>query len=295
MKFRTVKYFLKEGFSNVWANKRMSVASAGVILAVLLLFGTLFLLAVNFGSIANRAQDQPLSAFISDSADSKMINSIQASIMKLPGVKSIKKVTKEQGFQELQEKIPEHKDLLIGLGPDFIPFKMIISLENPSYAQSVINTVSKINGVDKVKYDQSTMDKLVKIIKIVRVFLYIMLVVLGIIALFIIMYTIKLTVFARRREINIMKYVGATDWFIKWPFVIEGIIIGLLGSIVAVVIIISGYNYLYGVVGATGIALVQMVSMDSFMRRETFLIFVLLGSIIGAVGSTISVRKYLDV
>ena len=295
MKFRTVKYFLREGFSNVWTNKRMSAASACVVLAVLLLFGTLFLLAINFGNIANRAQDQPLSAFILDSADSNTIISIENSIKKLPGVKSVKKLTKEQGFIELQEKIPEHKELINGLGSAFIPYKMIINLKDPDYAQSVINVVSKIKGVDKVKYDQSTMDRLMKIIEIVRIFLYIMLAVLGMIALFIIMYTIKLTVFSRRREINIMKYVGATDWFIKWPFIIEGIIIGLLGSMVAVIIIIFEYNYLHGVVGNTGIALVQMVPMDLLMKREMFLLFALLGGSIGAIGSVISVRKYLDV
>lgn len=295
MKFRTIKYFIKEGFADVWANKRMSIASACVIMLTLFMFGGIFLIAVNFGSMSEKLSDQPILAYVTKTTDSKAVSTIRDSIKKIPGVKSVNIVSREQGFKELQDTIPGYEKLLHGINPSFLPFKMVVNVSDPLAAQTVKGAISKISGVENVVYAQTTMDKLLRIIKIIKLILYFVIVILGIMALFIIIYTIKLTVFSRRREINIMKYVGATDWFIKWPFVIEGIFIGILGAFVSAILMLICYDYIYGIVGATSVSIIEMVPINSAMRNEIFLIFILLGSSIGAIGSVISVRKYLDV
>lgn len=295
MKFRTVEYFLKEGFSNVWASKRMSIASACVIMLTLFIFGGVFLLAVNFDNVSKKMTDQPIMAFLSKTTNNINVSLIQDSIKAIDGVKNVQIISKEQGLKELQDTIPGYEKLLQGINSSFLPTKMVVYLDSPLNAQTVKTAISKIGGIDNVVYAQSTMDKLLRIINVFKLILYFVIAILGITALFIIIYTIKLTVFSRRREINIMKYVGATDWFIKWPFVIEGIFIGILGAFVSALIMIISYKYLYGIVGNTSISIIQMVPMNSLMSKELFLIFILMGSSIGAVGSVISVRKYLNV
>lgn len=296
MKIRTIKYFLKEGFSNIFANKWMSIASAGVVLTTLYIFGIFFLLAVNIDSISSKVEDQPLEALFVETADSKVINDVTNKVKQIKGVKKVTLVTKEEGFNELKQDFAEYADLLNGLEPKkFLPDKLVINIDNPSAAQTVKSSVESIEDIKKVNYKKDTMEKLLMVTNIVRILSYVLIVVLGGIALFIVVYTIKLTVFARRREINIMKYVGATDWFIKWPFIIEGVVIGLAGAFAAIFLMFTSYNFLFNVIETTNVFLVKMIPLDSLMKNQLFYIFTILGSGIGAVGSIISVRKYLYV
>lgn len=298
MKVRSVKYFIKEAFSNIWVNKWMGIASTIVVLVLLLLFGTLFLFAVNFDkSIGSIIKNQPMEAFFVENTDQKTITSVTDKIKKINGVGNTEFITKEQGFEELKKSFGEHKDLFAGLNPkDFLTDKLRITINNPEQSQTIKTSIEAIKEIKKVNYvDKVVMDKALKVSAILRALLCIAVSILGIIALFIIIYTIKLTVFSRRREINIMKYVGATDWFIRWPFVIEGIIIGLVGAIIAAVIIQLGYNYVYLAFNAIGVKTFKMIQLDAGLIRNMFIIFTLVGSGIGAIGSLISVRKYLDV
>ncbi len=298
MKVRNSKYFLKEALSNILTNKWMSVASSIVVLVLLLMFGTLFLFAINFdNSIGTVIKNQPIEAFFFENTDQKLIKSVSDNIKKIDGISNIKHVTKEQGFEELKKDFKDHGDLFAGLNPkDFLTDKLVITISKPEQSQTIKASIEAIKEIKKVNYvDKAVMDKALKASKIVRGILFIAVSMLGIIALFIIIYTIKLTVFARRREINIMKYVGATDWFIRWPFVIEGIIIGLVGAFFANILIQLGYNYIYAVFDTIGTNTFKMIQLDESIKRNMFIIFTLVGSGIGAIGSLISVRKYLDV
>ena len=295
MKVRNIKYFIKEGFTNIWANKWMGIASACVVLTTLYIFGIFFLFAINVDNMSGQVEDQPMNAFTIDSVDKTMAEQVKTKIEKIVGVKKVVLVTKEEGLNELKQEFDNHKDLLSGLPPNFLSYKLVININNPLDADKVKTSIEGIKEIKKVEYAKDIMEKLTKVTRIVRIVSYSIIVVLGFIALFIIMYTIKLTVFSRRREINIMKYVGATDWFTRWPFVIEGIIIGLAGAIIAIILVIISYNYFYNIIGSVGAMSIKLITLNNAMKEQIFILFALLGGTIGAVGSIVSVRKYLDV
>lgn len=296
MKFRTAKYFIKEGFSNIWANKWMNLASSIVVFTTLYIFGIFFLFTINIDNITGKVEDQPMNAFAVDSiTDKKSAETVKGKIEKIDGVKIVKLVSKEEGLNEIKQGLDDHEELLAGIKPDFLSYKFVVNISNPQDAERIKTTIESLKEIKKVKYPKEAMEKLLGITNICRILSYAVIGVLGTITLFIIIYTIKLTVFARRREINIMKYVGATDWFIKWPFVVEGVIIGLIGAFLATMLILSSYSYLFNVVGSINIMSIQLISLNPLVERKIFFIFTLLGSVIGAVGSIISVRKYLDV
>lgn len=298
MKARNCKYFLKEAFSSIWINKWMGIASTIVVLVLLLMFGTLFLFAINFNnSLGDLIKNQAMEAFFLEDANQNTMDSVIAKIKNINGVEKTQFFTKEQGFDEFKNKLGNHKDILVGYSPkDIATAKVKITLNKPELSQSIKTTIESMKEIKKVNYvDKAIIDKALKVRAIIRALLFIAVSILGVVALFIIIYTIKLTVFSRRREINIMKYVGATDWFVRWPFVIEGIIIGLVGAILAAIIIQLGYNYIYTVFDEVGANTFKLIQLDAGIKRNMFIIFTLVGSGIGAIGSLISVRKYLDV
>ncbi|HEX3032744.1 MAG TPA: FtsX-like permease family protein, partial [Bacillota bacterium] len=153
--------------------------------------------------------------------------------------------------------------------------------------------IEKLQGVEKVKYGQGVVEKLFVITRWIRMSGLAIMGLLSLAAVFLISTTIRLTVFARRREISIMKYLGATDWFIRWPFVLEGIMLGLAGALVSVLMLYFGYHSLLQVVTTT-LPFVPMQKETSIILNVYELI-VALGAVIGALGSLISVRKYLKV
>ena len=294
MKLRTTKYVVKEGFINTYRNVLMSLASIGVVTATLFVFGFIWLLTVNLNHNTNSFKENPvICVFCSPELDESQIDTIQKSIEGDSRIKEFNKVSKEEAFKKAEEMLGEDKVVLEGIGNDFLPVSFEIKLNNLEEAEFVAATLREIPGVGKVKYSQNEVEIVSKTIYWVQIGSSFLIVLLLIISIFIISNTIKLTVFARRKEINIMKYIGATDWFIRWPFIVEGVIIGLVGALVSFGAISIIYTFAFDWI-SKGIKLISIIKISE-VAVQLLLIFSVIGANVGAVGSAISIRKYLRV
>ena len=169
-----------------------------------------------------------------------------------------------------------------------------VTFSDLSKSEQTIDELEKIDGIAKIQRNEEAIEKLVKVANYIQTFSLWIIVALAIVSIFIISNTIKLTVYTRRKEINIMKFVGATDWFIRWPFIIEGIFIGLIGAGASIALIMSGYSLLVGVVDSLGIAFITLKPLGDLLGI-IISSSLGLGAILGGIGSFISVRKHLNV
>ena len=295
MKIRTVKYFIGEGISGIWSNRLMSLASIGIVMAALVVFGLFIVATVSVNFIGTQIQQQhEIKVFIDENVSDWKLEEIGRKINQIPFVNKCILETKEQALENYKEQLGDRAVLLEGLEDDN-PLRdaYIIQVEDIQHAAYVLERVERIEGISNIKSAEEVVDILLKIRDVIRMTSLGMMLLLAFIGLFIISNTIKIAVFSRRKEINIMKYVGATDWFIRWPFIIEGMIIGLLGALLALGIVLYGYQYLVDYIYKT-INIFHLKHVDEIFDMISML-FIIVGTVIGALGSAISIRKYLQV
>ncbi len=296
MKIRTAEYFIKEGFGNIWKNQLMSLASIGTVVASLIIFGIFILFNSNVNYIGQQIQNQQvIKAFIDESMTEEQVEAIGQQIKAIENVEKCELETKAQALENFKEQLGEDNEVLLeGLEQDNpLRDSYIITAKDISHTEQIITQLELIEGIVNIKGEIEVVDLLQKVTNSIQMVSLGIMAVLVLISIFIISNTIKLTVFARRKEINIMKFVGATDWFIRWPFIVEGIIIGFIGAIFALILIGYGYNYTINFIYQNTM-IFQLRSISSLLQGLT-LIFVLLGISIGTIGSAISIRKYLRV
>ena len=295
MKVRTIKHFIKEGITSVWLNRLMSVASICTVSATLMILGGFIMFSINLNYIGEQVQSyKEIQVFIDETKSESEKKQIGLKIEQIDYVKDSKFITKEQALKDYREKLGEKGNVLDGLEKDNpLRDSYMVSLVDIRFYDSVVRDLQKIEGIANIKSDRDVVDKLVKITSMLRVVMFWVMLLLSFIAIFIISNTIKLTVFARRKEINIMKYVGATNWFIRWPFILEGIIVGLIGCILALLLIGGSYKYIYDVISQT--TFIFELKHYSTVMQMVMPVFISLGVGIGALGSVFAIRKYLRV
>ncbi len=294
MKLRTTKYIVKEGLINTYRNALMSLASVGVVTASMIILGVFLAIAINLSYNTQKLKEQPqMQVFCEPELDDEQIAIIEKSIKSDSRVKKSTYVSKQEALIRAKEMLGNDQDVVEGLGDDFMPVSFIVELKNLKEAQDVVSAFKSIQGVGNVRYSQERVDIILKIATWVQIGNMALIIVLLAIAMFIISNTIKLTVFARRKEINIMKYIGATDWFIRWPFVVEGVIIGLVGAAIGFVSISIVYAIILRMV-TEEVNIFSLISLGE-LQFNVIYTFALVGIVIGTLGSTISIRKYLQV
>lgn len=294
MKLRTTKYIVKEGLINTYRNKLMSLASIGVVTASMIVLGLFLVITINLSHNTQILKEQPqMQVFCDPELDDEQIKEVEKVIKNDSRVKNYTFVSKQEALEKTKEMLGDDQEVIEGLGDDFLPVSFIIELNNLKEAPDVVSSFKSIQGVGNVRYSQERVDIVLKIATWVQIGNMVLIIILLAVAMFIIANTIKLTVFARRKEISIMKYIGATDWFIRWPFIVEGVIIGLFGAAIGFVVI----SLLYGLLSnkiIEGVNIISLVSLGELQFIVTYT-FALVGVLIGALGSTISIRKYLHV
>ncbi len=299
MKIRTVRHIIRDGFVNTYRNKLMTMASVVIVIASLIIFGFFLLVSYNLELNVKMWQEQPqMEVFCYTELDDTQVNRVEDSIKNDDKIAEYIRVTKEENFEKAKEKLGKGSDLLKGYGPDTFMESFIITLKDTQYSEEVVGALEKTSGVEKISYSQNAIDVITRISYWIKLGSSFMVAIFLVVSVFIISNTIKLTVFARRREINIMKYIGATDWFIRWPFVVEGVIISIIGAIIA--FIISAYGYA---------ALEDKFSQDLFLADsqlmkmvgisevwpQLILSYLVIGVVVGVIGSFLSIRKHLRV
>ena len=298
MKYNIFGYLIGEGFGNVFKNKKSTGASLMIMCATMIIFGIFLILGENINHFVDEIKsEQGFQVFLNKDATDEEIQKVGEEIKALDGVSTAEYKDKEYALNTMKEKLGDRAELIEGYGPDYFPPSYVVTLTDLNMSKDVQNKIMKFDNVTKITSSDQTVSTLLGLARGIKLVTGIILALLIVISIFIISNTIKLTVHARRKEISIMKYVGATNNFIRWPFIVEGMIIGIFASVISIVIVGGAYSLLAE--QAVNAQFMQAINMSLVgfkdMISSIIFVYMLLGIGIGALGSVISMRKYLKV
>lgn len=293
--FSSLGYFWKETFYSLFRNKFMAVASVLTVTLSMFILGVFLCAVLNINHMATYLENQvEMTVYLKDGLTTDQVMTVGKKLKALPDLKEIKFTNKDQAMAEFKNRLGDQQGILDAINGNPLPSSYSTSFATPASLKNAVNIVSKYQEVDSVQYGQDIIEQLYKVAQVIRIGGMILIVFLAGAELFIISNTIRLTVFARRREIQIMKYVGATNGFIRWPFIFEGMIIGFLGSGLASFILWEGYKMVLMEMTKAGLVFIPMISLWPFIGYITVMLLAA-SVIIGILGSTISLRKYMKV
>lgn len=297
MKLRTFRRHLREGVKNIGRNGWMTFASVSAVAVTLFLLGVFLILAMNVDHFMARVESQvEIKVYLAPNAKPEQVKAVETALRNLSGIKSIVYVSKAQGMEELKKRLGDKAELLEGLEKENpLPDRFDVKTYDPHQTPQVAEKIRQIPHVADVQYGKGWVEKLFDFTRMVRNVGLVFVVGLAFTAMFLIANTIKITIFARRREIEIMKLVGATNWFIRWPFFIEGMLLGLLGALLPIAVLWLGYHALLDVVRQDlSLFFIDLLPVTPLMTQVSLLL-VAIGMLIGMWGSLISMRRFLKV
>lgn len=296
MKISSIKYFISDSLKSIRRNKTISLASSATVAATLFILGVFMLSALNVQqAIKNVESKVEIKIFLREDITLGQQKELEKKIKSIDKIVDIRYESKEQAVEKFKEQIgEENKDLVKGLEKENpLPSSYIVKVKDPSMVTSVANDIKNLKGIEKIQEGKKIVDKIVSITKTVKWVGMVLFVILIGVSLFLIGNTIKITVYSRRKEIGIMKYIGATDWFIRWPFVIEGAILGITGAFIGFIVLYYLYDVVYSRM-ASALYLINFIKPTYVLTTMSWE-FILLGILIGAIGSILSIRKFLAV
>ena len=299
MKFRSIKYFFSEAFSGVIRNRLMSVASIGTVAACIFMIIISYCALTNVNYMLTQIEESiGISIFLEDDADADTVLALNDQLVTMEYVDSVRYISSEEALDEMKQSW-DAEDILSGFDETNNPLtgSFEVNLTDISHQSEVVEKIEQLDGVRKIRSSETETAFLVKLSHFLRIFGGVLILALAAISVVIITNTIKLSVFTRRTEISIMKYVGATDWFIRWPFIIEGIIIGIVGASIPIIIAWPLYNKLISIIYEQIPMIHSIVSFRFGIDIFSILLPVALifGALLGVLGSNISLRKHLNV
>lgn len=292
MKGASLKYLTKEGFRSVWVNKLMSLASIAVLMACLVIIGLGAMIFFNINALLDSVENQNvIIAFAQNDATDEDVSIIGNKIKALDNVEDCIFVPKDDALLEQRESMGADAALLDGLEENPLPDAYKVVVKDLNKFGDTVSQLKAIDGVQRVRESSDVAAKLVNIRKAVTIISVGIVALLFIVSLFIISNTIRITMFSRKLEISIMKAVGATNWFIRWPFMIEGVNLGVISCLVSFVVLIG----IYSGVQYTCSGLIDQFKLVNFWDYAWYIlgIFAAIGIFTGSVGSLISMSKYL--
>ena len=298
MRFNVFSYLIKEGFKSTFKQKKMTSASIIIMCATMFIFGLFFVIGENVNSVITQLEsEQGIQIFIDEDATDAEVETLEGQIKSIQGVNKVAFVSKEDALNSMKTTLGD-ENLFEGWDEENpFPASYFVTLTDLSLNEQVQNEILKLDNVDEIASENTTINRLRSLANGIQITTIVILALLIIISIFIIAYTIKLTVHARRREISIMKYVGATNNFIRGPFIVEGIIIGVISAIITLIILGLSYNAIMPNIG--GSILIQEMGLGLLSFSDMFslvlTVYLVLGVGIGVLGSVISMRKYLKV
>ena len=294
MKGASVGYLTREGFRNIWVNRLLSLATIVVLISCLVIVGSGALIFLNINSVLDLIEDQNVvMVYIEDAADETAIDTLKVQLLALDNVDDVQFVSREEAFERQKAAYGDKASLLDGLTADILPNAYKVTVKDIEAFDSTVGTIKQLDNVLQIHENSELAGKLASIRNAVSYISLGVIAILFFVSMFIVANTIRITIFNRRLEISIMKAVGATNSFIRWPFMVEGILLGLFSAVL-------GLGIEYGVYSVASIWLSDVMSMlggDVVPFNEyiwyIFGIFVFIGVFIGAFGSILSLNKYL--
>ena len=295
MSFSTKEYFIKETYKSIRRNGFMSFASISTVAVSLLVLGMFLLIFLNTNHLAQYLESQvQVSVYMQDSATAEDLKKVETKLKQMPGVVKVTPINKQQALARFEERLGDQKQLLDSLGKENpFPNSFEVQVDAPERIKTITPSIDQLPKVETAKFGQEVVEHLFSLTRILRIGGIILVIFLAMATLFIISNAIRLTVFARRKEVIIMKYVGATDWFIRWPFLLEGMTLGFFGAVIASLCLNSIYAGILERIHAT-LAFLPLLSTSPLLIYVT-LFLLAAGTGIGALGSYISLRKFLRV
>ena len=289
---------IRDAFKSVFRNFSLSIASVSCISITLVVIAISLVASLNVNNFTETIKkDVTIIAFVNPKATDLDIEQIDASLRKIKNIESITLKTKQQEKKELMQESEVFENIMNDWNDEESPLKdsFLIKVSKLEEIKDTVSKIKKIELIDVVNYGESMVEKMLNAFKVVRNVTIIIVIALVLVNVFLIVNTIKLTIFSRKREISIMRLVGASNLSIKYPFVIEGMVIGMIGSIVPILIVIYGYTYLYNYFdGVLFSHLIKLIKPQPFIYMVS-LIVLIIGMIVGMIGSSRAVRKYLKV
>lgn len=287
-------YLTKMGFKNLVSNRSMSLSSISVLTVCLLLIGVSFLLLFNIKTLVKDVEKQNVVvAFVKDGIDDAALNKINTDLKAIPNVTNVEFVSKEAGYEEQMKEFGLNKEMLDGVIQNPLPHSYRITVSNIDEFNVTLEAIKNVDNIDTVRESQEIVNQISTLQKSITAICVVLVAVLVVVSLFIIANTIRITMVSRKIDIQVMKSVGATNVFICWPFMIEGIIIGLISGVVAlaltyVVQITEGdaLSSLFGLFGSATVSVSDILPM-------LVVGYILAGALLGSFGSVVSIRKYL--
>ena len=295
--FKGLGYSLKQALQQIFRNKGMAVASLFAITAMLLILGLFFFLTVNVNFITEEIKDQfdTIEVFLQDDQTEAQADVIRTSLSKLPGVESVEYIDKAQAMEEFKVRWGDNAYLLDGLSTNPLPNSLRVTLTDLNEGDVVAEVSRNMSGVEDVRYYQTEVNKILKVSEGIQKGALVVILFLIIVSIVVVSNTVKLTVMARQEEIRIMKYVGATNWFIRGPLILEGMFIGLIASLIALGCTWAIYARVMDAFGQQAMILLSSSLVETrFMMTNLTWIYVALGISIGAFGSILSMRRFLQ-
>jgi cell division transport system permease protein len=293
----SIIYNIKEGFKGIFRNPTMSFVSIGSVSAALFVLSIIFSVVININNFTSIVEGQfdNVQVYLKEDMTSHHIFDLEKKLGKINGVENVEFESKQDALNKMKRRWGEDAYLLEGIDNP-LDNSFIIEVSNIENTKKIANQVKKLNGIDEVKYYDDVVEKVINISNIVKISGLFIIAILALVSLFIISNTIKLALHGRRKEINIMKYVGATDWFIRWPFIIEGMVLGLIGALISLAITYFGYDYFYSKLDLPAYSIFSGYILPvTGIMSSLINISIVMGIGVGIIGSIISLRRYLNV
>lgn len=287
MKYNRFGYLIGEGFGNVFKNKKSTGASLMIMCATMIIFGIFLILTENINHfVAEVESAQGIQVFMNNDATKEQMDEIEEKLRALDGVSTTEFISKEAALNQMKERFGDKRDLLSGYEENNIfPASYIVTLTDLTKSKEVQDQILTFDHIKKITSKDETVTTLINLANGIKIVTGVILILLVIISIFIIANTIKLTVHARRKEISIMKYVGATNGFIRWPFIVEGMIIGVFASAISITLVGIAYGFLAEKMVNSQFMQVINMSLVTFgdMFNSIIFVYMLLGIGIGAI------------
>lgn len=297
MIINSFKHYIIDAIKSLRRNKTISLVSSVTVTATLFILGIFLLLMLNVNIGMNNVQSQiEVKVFLEDNINSTQQQNIGEELKTISGVKDIQFEDKADALKKFTQQISENdSSLLNGYGDSHnpLPNSYLIKLEDPKVSEQVISQIKTMQGIESIGNDKEFTDKIISISKNVKWIGIALFILMAAVSVFLISNTIKLTIYSRRKEIGIMKFVGATDWFVRWPFIIEGAVIGLIGAIGANILLYYVYKLVFVKINEN-LLLVNLLS-PSYITQTLQWQFILVGILIGCFASLWSLFKFLKV
>jgi len=293
---RRLGYYLKEGFRNIFTHGFMSIGAILIMVACLLLTGTVTLVAYNIDkSIDILQQSNEIVVFIDESLTTREAKALGSIFEKIDNIATIQFESRDEALEDYRLELGDDAAILDSFNSSNNPLRnsFVFTLKDPTQAEQTIKRLEAVEGVARVRADEPTIARLIQVQHVFNIIALAMIIGLALISVFIISNTIKLAMFARRDEISIQKMVGATNWFIRWPFIIEGMVIGMLASLIAYFAQWGVYAELINI--ASGVIPYFKILPFENVRNMVIAVFAGAGALFGIGGSVSSIRKFMNV